>query len=756
MDEPSAIKSGEKSRAARGGGDGFFPRRFAWALALLIFIPFWNVLLGFSTFVVRDFGLFSYPVAFFQRQSFWNGQMPWWNPLSCCGLPFLAQFNTLCLYPPALIYLLLPLSWSLPFFCLLHLFFGGMGMYFLAARWAGSRAGAALAGVVFAFNGLSLNFLVWPSHIATFAWMPWVILLTETGWRQGGRKLVLAAPAAALQILAGGPESIAFTWLILLLVGLLECGRKSVRMRDFASRFFLMGFLALCLAAAQLLPFADFALHGNRSFNYGASDWAMPPWGWANFLVPMFQSSDWLGMAVQPGQYWTQSYYVGIGIMFLAALAVWRRREGRVWLLGGMVALSLVLALGDQGFLYLWLRRLFPFLGFFRYPVKFIIVTSALLPLLAAYAVSHYENWPGRTARGWRPEACCAAAIVMLVGVILWFARHSPVAGSSWPATLRDAGPRLFFLAAFLAAIYYFATRPARRRWSLWLLLVICWADLITAMPWQNPATDASVYDPGFAQMFDKLNPPPSLGQSRLMLSPFAAHRAYYEPMKDVKTTYLMDRAAFLSDCNLLDNFPKVDGFFSLYLRETDRVLRLLGSTAPAEMPHLEDFLGVSQTVAPGKILEWVPRTTYLPVVTAGQQPIFADDQTAFNAIKQGDVNFRQVVYLPREAESQVAAKREPDARVVGKQFSENRESVQIETSQPALVFISQAHYHNWKAEVDGKPVPLWRANYAFQAVEVPAGKHEVTVLYKDEMFRIGTILGLWFSSSKARTAGNL
>ena len=52
--------------------------------------------------------------------------------------------------------------------------------------------------------------------------------------------------------------------------------------------------------------------------------------------------------------------------------------------------------------------------------------------------------------------------------------------------------------------------------------------------------------------------------------------------------------------------------------------------------------------------------------------------------------------------------------------------------------------YHNWKARVDGKAVPLWRANYAFQAVEVPAGRHEVTLVYGDKMFWIGTLLAAW------------
>jgi hypothetical protein len=739
---------------AGAGGDWRGPRRFALVLAVLIFAAFWNVLTGLDTFAVRDFGIFSYPAAFFQRQCFWKGELPWWNPLNCCGLPFLAQLNTLALYPLALIYLLLPLTWALPLFCLLHLFLGGIGMYFLAARWTGSRAGAALAGVVFAFNGLTLDFLMWPSHVATFAWMPWVILLTEAGWRRGGRALVPAALAAAMQVLAGGPETILFTWLILAVVGLVECSRGEMPSVIWARRFFLMGILAACLAAAQLLPFADFALHSSRNNNYAASEWSMPAWGWANFLVPLFQTSRWQSLALQHGQYWTSSYYAGIGVVFLTAMALWRRREWRVWLIGGLVAASLVLALGDNGFVYFWLRRVFPFLGLFRFPIKFVIVTSALLPLLAAFALGQYEKGRGGAPLFWRMEAVCGGGMIVLLGVILWFARHHPAADSSWPATLGNALSRLGFLAVFLWAVYFFAARPAQRHWSILPLVMVCWLDLITAMPWQNPTLDPSVYQPGLGQMNDKLNPAPNLAESRLMLSSLSAHQIYYHPPSDLKTAYLLDRAVFLGDCNVLDNFPKVDGFFSLYLRETDKVLWLLDAHSGAQLASLEDFLCVSQTIAPGKVFEWMPRTTYLPIVTAGQEPIFADDQTAFNAIGQTNVDFRKVVYLPPEAQAQVTAKREPAARIVGKQFGASKETMQVDAPGPALVYISQAFYHNWKARVDGKAVPLWRANYAFQALEVPAGKHEVTLRYEDKMFRIGTLLAalaglicvaLWF-----------
>ena len=412
------------------------PPRFALLLAALIFVPFWKVLLGFDTFVVRDFGLFSYPVAAFQRECFWRGEWPLWNPYNCCGLPFLAQFNTLALYPFSLIYLLLPLAWSLPAFCLFHLFLAGLGMNFLARRWTGSQAGGALAGVVFAFNGLTLNFLMWPSHIATFAWMPWVILLAEDGWRRGGRKTIAAAMAAAMEVLAGGPETILFTWLVLLALAAASCAREPGTFWRRARRLAAMGLLALGLAAAQWLPFMDFTLHCSRNSHYGDSAWAMPPWGWGNFLVPLFQTSHWQQIVVQRNQYWTSSYYAGIGTVFLAGIALWRgRRNWRVWLLGGFLLASLVLALGNDGYLFLWLRRLLPFLGFFRYPVKFIILTLLVLPLLAAWALAHYESRPACGWRGWRLDLLWGAALLLLIGAVLGVARLWPVGDNSWPAT---------------------------------------------------------------------------------------------------------------------------------------------------------------------------------------------------------------------------------------------------------------------------------------------------------------------------------
>src|SRR6185437_16809435 len=132
------------------------PGKFALLLGVLIVAFFPDAVFLDRGFVFRDFGIFTYPNAYFQRESFWHGEIPLWNPFNNCGIPFLAQWNTVCLYPLSLIYLLLPLAAGLKFFMLLHLFIAGLGMNRLAAQWTGNRLAAAVAGVAFAFNGMTL------------------------------------------------------------------------------------------------------------------------------------------------------------------------------------------------------------------------------------------------------------------------------------------------------------------------------------------------------------------------------------------------------------------------------------------------------------------------------------------------------------------------------------------------------------------------------------------------------------------------
>ena len=736
------------------------PGRFALLLGLLIGATFPGVLLGGTTFIIRDFGMFGYPLAHFHRQSFWRGELPLWNPLSNCGLPFLAQWNTLTLYPLSLIYLLLPLTWSLSFFCLAHMFWGGLGMYFLAYRWTGHRWAAALAGLTFAFNGLTLNALMWPNIVATLGWLPWVVWLGQRAWREGGRAVVWAALAGATQMLAAGPEVILLTWVI---VFVLACGdwvRREGPRSKIAFRLFGLTLLVAAVCAVQLLPFLELLAHSQRDRGYSASthDWSMPFWGWANLLVPLFRTTPTAqGVFFQNGQYWTSSYYAGIGTVLLGTVAVRRVQDWRVRVLASLMLLGLVMALGDGSLLYRGLLFCFPGIGFLRYPVKFVTLVLAVAPLLAAFGLAFLA---GKTRRVGRFELAAALLILLFVGAIVALDWKSAIPEDAWRATWQSGLSRAAFLVLILLVTAALVRSAGRQRVLFGcLLLLFFWLDFVTHTPTQNPGVRPSVYAPGWARTELRLNPEPKLGSSRVMLSPAALEYLRYNPLAGLAETYLRNRLALRANCNLLDEVPQIDGFFSLTPREVYRVTALPYDRPNGIHPVLLDFLGVSQTTAGGNTLEWVPRPSAMPLVTIGQQPVFADDRAAFDALSQTNHNLRQIVFLPLEARGSITATQQTTARVLEAAFSNHKISLRTEAPATSLVVLSQTHYPAWKAYVDSQPAKLWRANYAFQALEVPAGHHQIELVYEDRKLLAGAALsclgllacaGLWWRTHRA------
>lgn len=726
----------------------FTARRFAVLLGMLIAVSFPEIISGRKAFFFRDFGLFAYPLAFYQRECFWRGELPLWNPLNNCGLPFLAQWNTMVLYPGSLFYLLLPLSWSLAVFCLLHQFWAGLGMFYLARSWTGNGWAASVAGVAFAFNGLTLNSLMWPAQVATLAWMPWVVLWVERAWQEGGRAIIWAVIAGTFQMLAGAPEVVLLTWLILGLMALSEAApeRKTgidqswmAKLRVLWGRFWLIVVLISGLTAVQWLPFFDLVLHSQRTAGFDDSSWSMPGTGWANLLVPLFHCfPSTLNVYFQYDQRWVASYYLGTATLALALTALGRGRSRRLIVLALVSCLGLVLAMGKHGFLYAWCKAAFPLLGFVRYPVKFVMVASFSLPLMMAYGVRNLLS-TGRPTVGvlWGN----ALLVLIAIGGVIGFEWAYPMSLDNWTATWHNAVGRAGFLVMTIALLHLAARGTASLRQFLlqWAVVCLVWADLVTHEPWQNPSITRAGLEPGIVQ----LPTPPVIGRSRVMTSAFAEKFRWKTDVPDALQLYLGYRLGLFCDCNLLEGMAKVNGFYALYLKEADVICSLLYTETGPPLTGLMDFLGVSHITADGKLMDWEYRPSFLPLVTAGQKPVFGGDLAILHALRDPRFNGTNIVLLPREAQAGITSREKQNVRIASYGFASHRLTMEVDAPAPALLVVAQAYYHNWHAYVDGRRTPLWRANYAFQALEVPDGRHRVELVYVDWAFWMGLLFAV-------------
>jgi hypothetical protein len=64
-----------------------------------------------------------------------------------------------------------------------------------------------------------------------------------------------------------------------------------------------------------------------------------------------------------------------------------------------------------------------------------------------------------------------------------------------------------------------------------------------------------------------------------------------------------------------------------------------------------------------------------------------------------------------------------------------------VDASRPSLLVVAESYYPGWDATLDGRPVPILRANYLSQGIVVPVGKHTVEMKYEPASFRNGLIL---------------
>jgi len=420
-------------------------------------------------------------------------------------------------------------------------------------------------------------------------------------------------------------------------------------------------------------------------------------------------------------------------------------RQRRGWLLGALVFGCLILALGNNGLVYAAVKRVFPLLGFMRYPVKFVMLPAALIPLLGAMFIGHClsvskPDW--LALRRW--IVGFGAVLLAISAFVIWIAFHYPMRGTDAQLAATSAISRAGFLIVILGslALLRHIKRPGLEKPARLGVLLLLFLDVMTAGPRPNPSVPRWVYEPNLAGKELHLDPMPRPGTARAMLNAEAESNLSVTQMTNGINDVIYRRLALRGNLNILDDIPKLVGMYPLYFRELGEVLPALYA-APQPPTALMDFLSVSYTNVAGKVTEWGFRPTHLPWVSAGQKPVFADGAATLTGLTRADFDPRKTVFLPLETQPLVAVSNSSPVKVSVRRFSPLRIELEVEAAEPAMVVIGQSFYHNWRAYVGGNATRLLRANHAFQALEVPPGRHEVILRYQDRFFYCGALISL-------------
>jgi hypothetical protein len=432
---------------------------------------------------------------------------------------------------------------------------------------------------------------------------------------------------------------------------------------------------------------------------------------------------------------------LSMGIFALLSLI---RKKKHVLLMGLLGVSSLLLMLGDRTPAFDLFYYLVPGMKFFRFPSRAGVVFIFCVSVLAAFGAEELFSYrPHRK----HPRALVAtlgilAAGILFLGAMLifhpdllghtsfpnWYSlvtSETPIQWNSAPILI----PALWIAAAFatFCALGRFGA-PGRAQ-----AIVICviWADLFTSLSGRIKTVS---------------------------LSELSADKMDMQEIAASAESFRVNFPSAYPNRSIIDGVESIGGYSPLLLDRYGKYLSAMEGrpNALARMLNLRFTASFDEAAQKNRLVEyknWTPRA-YL----VSDYHLVENEADSLRIISQK--NFDQLKRVILE-ETPTFAPRPPDtgSRIIRSHFATNEIEVVYETTEPAILVLSEQYYPGWKATIDGKPSKLYRANYLLRAVEAPAGKHVVRLRFRPTGLTIGlpisltVLIGIFVALIKLRGA---
>jgi hypothetical protein len=753
-----------------------------WAVVGSVGLLFAPVLAGGGTLFFRD--LYRQYIGTARLLSGFE-HIGWlWEPLLHGGEPLLGNPNRALLYPSRLLYLVLDPVTALNWEIALHLIFAAAAGYLAARTFSLRREPAMVVGAVYALAGVPLSLTNHLLRALAYPWMA-VALIAGHRWRaaptRSGWFVVLVA-ALMVQGLTGTVETAICT--VMLVTGWQLAGPRRFSMR--ARNALAVGgacVLGVAAAGVQVVPAAATVARSMRPITAEPGfllAWSVHParllelWfpgilGQVDTATPAM--SYWGAPLVDFGFPYVLSLYLGMATTVLvivglvtgeqAPLTARRRR-----MLACCVAAGVLMSLGRHlpGMVVL-VEALGP-LALVRFPVKALLLAALPAALLAGCGVDRMQAGNRRAVR----LAMAMAAGLAGASILLW------LAVACWDA-FRDWLFQLLFVRADAMvtagvsrsllhgtiAVGSVALAVAVLRWARPALLGLVLAAVVTVdlaiaglavLPTAPRALLASA--------------PPLEGQLRSNLHGGRLFRDRDPTVVHPRLAANTAAAAAGWWISVLDGELAANYGIPMVFHDDDAVVadrRIVLLTERVRQAPWERRLG--PLTAAGVTL----------VMTADEPPIAALTHLV-DVVTTGGPGYHLFRNSAAVAGAwwvdravTVSSPAEALAAVTGERFDPRREVVLEDTPEgvsglrrlpawatleqaiddlhvavPAAGYIvfSETWNPGWRVEMDGRELPLLRANYAFSAVAVDGGSHRVRRVFRPPE----VTLGLWLTTA--------
>ncbi|QOX79700.1 hypothetical protein FY034_12355 [Trichlorobacter lovleyi] len=708
-----------------------------------------------------------------------------WEPFSDGGRSLEGGWNAITLlFHRYLIQRLLPFPASIAWLAVLALAWGGIGTFYYCRKVGIGRAGAFLAGLLFALCSENLT-LINAGHIQkieAIAWLPWIMLSFEAAL-SGGRLFyyTLTSLLLALQFFHMHWQISFYTCLAVALYWLFwvvfrwhdeEGGyRISALSKDVALAIVMVTlfFSTIAMSFAPLLSWSKQSERGGGMSQTQGMSWSMPPEEIATFLIPgMFGfSRQEAGDTPQKGEayYWGRMYftqtsdYLGLLPWFLLPLPLLFRRDRLTWFFSFLMGSTLLMALGKYTFVYQFMFDHLPGFSTFRVPKMILFLCAFAAAVLMGRAIdlllSDQEELQQKLP-GW----IAAIALVVLIIGALWLqimmmpdkvlalTRGFIDEPTRYQSGIGLINERIWFMltevgTAFgIACVYLVMLFAGYKRWLRWSVIVPLLGLLLVADLWRvntrflvvtaPPVADKQRAKTDTVAFLEK-----QIGLYRMQpLNEQEAHyySDYHLPTLASYVTVSEKRyREYLDNLALLSAMPDIMNLKYLVMpaNEYNAQKELLARKYQPVFKSANNSIVLENRAV-------LPKAWLVPAI---RQIASSRDRIAFMRGPQFDPRAVAVVESapPFALPGGLAAL--PAVSI--ERYESNRIRLSANTPQSALLVLGEKYYNWWYAIDNGKPIPIVPVNHILRGVYLTPGKHTVEFRFDPLPFKIGKWLTL-------------
>jgi len=500
---------------------------FVYLILILIFIIiFFNKIIfeGKNYFIGDIYSQF-FPWKEFAKNSIQSGTLPFWDPFTFSGFPFLADIQKGVFYPGGIFFFIFDFSSALKIFIIVHFIIMGFSIFFFLKTLNFSSLAAFFGSFIYMFNTFTISKINFFNAIATLAFFPvLLILILKFILEKNFYNFILLILILCIEFLSGHPPlffyCMFFSFIYFIFIALKIDGIK-VFIKKFFQYFFYVVIIFSFFILITLPQTGLFWELINNSMRFNGISYSEATVDSLSFssLLSFFMPGALNGININPLKDWLDFSlgilnFFSVTFIFLFTISFFFNKNKLIYFCYIIIFSSILIALGKNTPIHSWFFTFFPGFSFLRHPG--LAITIALIPfsIITAFSIDELKEASQRQLSSFNSfisyripgyietrfaDKLFFIYIIFLIICILTIINHKSIIKIYNIYNLKNLiWGFIFFIAIFglhISLLFFKENLNISKNFYFIVLFFILFSELFHFSSKINPLIDSSIYN---------------------------------------------------------------------------------------------------------------------------------------------------------------------------------------------------------------------------------------------------------------------